>query len=251
MLSRQLSKSPSSSQSSLELKVFKANVSQSTNNVFTKSTESHSMSKMKRITPSPHLGTSFLISCNSANYPVYYSFLVTEEVGPSKTQLLYQRMASDSDLWLSIKAEQNKYQCHLEATKESPINSNSHDDDEIVVNHDVNMPSLSLPETQRHPTPSEQRVLNQEEFDQRLKAKRALFSRKGRSLSLASFTNPVKRKMPKFLPLSKRTKTRCPPAKTSCPDQIYLHDNQVQGELEILGVESVIDVSGISQTQRE
>ena len=160
-------------------------------------------------------------------------------------------MASDSDLWLSIKAEQNKYQCHLEATKESPVNSNSHDDTSIVVNHDVNMPSLSLPETQRHPTPSEQRVLNQEEFDQRLKAKRALFSRKGRSLSLASFTNPVKRKMPKFLPLSKRTKTRCPPAKTSCPDQIYLHDNQIQGELEILGVESVIDVSGISQTQRE
>ena len=159
-------------------------------------------------------------------------------------------MASDSDLCLSIKAEQNKYQCHLEATKESLVSIDDDVKHTIVVNHDVKMPSLRLPARKSPPMPSEQRVLNQKEFDQRFKAKRALLSRKGRSLSLASFTNPVKRKIPMLLPLSKRTKPKTAPLKT-CPDQIYLHDNQIHGELEILGVESVIDVSGISQSPRE
>ena len=154
-------------------------------------------------------------------------------------------MASDSDLWLSIKAAQNKYQSNLEVTKESP---NSHENEEIVVT-DVKIPPASLDthlRVKKSPTPSDKRVLNQEDFDQRLMAKRASFFKKGRSLSLASFTNPVKRKIPKLLPLgrTKTEKSACP-KKNSCPDQMYLQENKIQGELEILGLESVIDVSEI------
>jgi hypothetical protein len=76
---------------------------------------------------------------------------------PVRTKMICQRMASDSDLWLSVKAAQAKYQSSL---KESPTR--------LVVNH-VDMPSL--PENPkemssgRSPTPSGQRVLNQDEFD--------------------------------------------------------------------------------------
>ena len=163
-------------------------------------------------------------------------------------------MASDSDLWLSIKAAQNKYQSNLEVTKESP---NSHENEEIVVT-DIKIPPALLDthlRVKKSPTPSDKRVLNQEDFDQRLMAKRASFFKKGRSLSLASFTNPVKRKIPKLLPLgrTKTEKSACPGSakghtsakKNSCPDQMYLQENKIQGELEILGLESVIDVSEI------
>ena len=155
-------------------------------------------------------------------------------------------MASDSELWLSIKAAHNKYQTTLEPTKESP--NGTSDENTIVINH-VQMPESRKESLKRSPTPSDKRVLNQEEFDKRLKAKRALFSSKGRSLSLASFTNPVKRKVPKLLPLV-RTRTTNAPRK-QCPDEKYLQENQVQGELEILGLESVIDVSDIPQKQKK
>ena len=156
-------------------------------------------------------------------------------------------MASDSDLWLSIKAAQGKYHTTLEPTKESP-NGTSADENTIVINH-VQMPEGRKESLKKSPTPSSKRVLNQEEFDKRLKAKRALFSSKGRSLSLASFTNPVKRKVPKLLPLirPKSTKTATNAPRRQCPDEKYLQENQVQGELEILGLESVIDVSDIPQ----
>merc|ERR1719232_1172064 len=99
-------------------------------------------------------------------------------------------MASDTDLWLSLKAAQTKYQSKLEATKESPSDNGS---TELIVNH-VEMPSNDIKQGhKKSPTPSHKRVLNQEEFDRRLKAKRALFSSKGRSLSLASFSLPVKK----------------------------------------------------------
>ena len=85
-----------------------------------------------------------------------------------------QRMASDTDLWSSVKAAQAKYQSTLGATKkESPTASTSGlghanvNDQMHIVNH-VEMPSLpenSNEKLKRSPTPNHKRVLNQEEFD--------------------------------------------------------------------------------------
>lgn len=82
-------------------------------------------------------------------------------------------------------------------------------------------------------------------FFRRLKAKRALFSGKGRSLSLASFSLPV-RKVPRLLPLvrpkNQSPKLTKPPKPT---DEKYLEENKAQGELEILGLESLIDITDV------
>ena len=82
----------------------------------------------------------------------------------------------------------------------------------------------------------------------RLKAKRALF--KGRSLSLASFTLPV-RKVPKLLPLvrpkSSNSTGKIKYRKNTQSDENYLQENKVQGELEILDLESLIDVSDVKK----
>ena len=80
----------------------------------------------------------------------------------SRNKMLYKRMASDTDLWLSLKAAQTKYQSKLEATKESPSDNGS---TELIVNH-VEMPSNDIKQGhKKSPTPSHKRVLNQEEFD--------------------------------------------------------------------------------------
>ena len=155
-------------------------------------------------------------------------------------------MASNSDLWLDAKAIKSKHHTTLEPFKES--SNDMTDENYIVINH-VQMPESPHHTVKPSPTPSDKRVLNQEEFDKRLKAKRAFFSSKGRSLSLASFTNPVKRKVPKLLPLA-RTKT-ISGSRKPCPDEKYLQDHQVQGELEILGLESVIDVSDVTNQQKK
>ena len=85
-----------------------------------------------------------------------------------------QRMASDTDLWLSVKAAQAKYQSTLGATKkESPIASKSginhvNINDQMHIVNQVEMPSLpenSHEKLKRSPTPNHKRVLNQEEFD--------------------------------------------------------------------------------------
>ena len=79
----------------------------------------------------------------------------------------------------------------------------------------------------------------------RLKAKRALF--KGRSLSLASFTLPV----PKFLPLVRQRSSKSPGKvryrKTEQNDEKYLEENRPQGELEILALESLIDLNDVKK----
>ena len=69
----------------------------------------------------------------------------------------------------------------------------------IVINH-VEMPTAPIPGsksaiskegTPGAPTPSHKRVLDQEEFNKKLKAKRAIFS-SSRSLSLANFRYNVR-----------------------------------------------------------
>ena len=142
-----------SSQSSLELEQFKAAVSQSTHDVFRKSVP-HEVSQRP------------LIGIHLEKKPKAPPNELPSFVTPQKNRALCQRMASDTDLWLSLKAAQVKYQSTLEATRESP----SIDDDtaELVINH-VNMPSLrENPEQEKpkkSPTPSGKRVLSQDEFD--------------------------------------------------------------------------------------
>ena len=79
--------------------------------------------------------------------------------------MLYKRMASDTDLWLSLKASKANYQSTLEATKESPSDNGS---GELIINH-VEMPKFDSDgdrkSNKKSPTPSHKRVLNQEEFD--------------------------------------------------------------------------------------
>lgn len=153
---------PSSSQSSLELEQFKAAVSQSTHDVFRKNGH-HEVSQR------PLIGVHLEKKSKSSNA----SSSVAEEVGqlpsfvtPRKNRVLCQRMASDTDLWLSLKAAQVKYQSKLEATKESPSDFGS---TELVINH-IDMPSLRENPDERaphkkSPTPSGKRMLSQEEFD--------------------------------------------------------------------------------------
>ena len=119
----------------------------------------------------------------------------------------------------------------------------------IIVNN-VQMPEAPLP--RRHggslrlgprggrggPTPSDKRVLVQEEFDKRLKAKRAMFGSK-RSLSLASFKLPAPRKI--SLITSKASDVK------PDPDQKYLVANQAKGELDSLTLEAVININDVGR----
>ena len=108
-------------------------------------------------------------------------------------------MASDTDLWLSLKAHQDRYsKMAAKAHEAAPVPQVEVVDtvggSKIVINR-VEMPAgpapgsksaISKEGTPGAPTPSHKRVLDQEEFNKKLKAKRAIFST-SRSLSLANF----------------------------------------------------------------
>ena len=89
------------------------------------------------------------------------------------------------------------------------------------------------------PTPVGKRVLEQEEFNKKLKAKRALFS-KGRSLSLAAFKISVPSVI-KAVPKSAQVPMG------SSRDEEYLRQNPIKGELDLLNLESLIDVRDVSK----
>ena len=105
------------------------------------------------------------------------------------------------------------------------------------------------------PTPPNKRVLDQDEFDRRLKAKQGTFSKK-RSLSLASFKFSTPRKV--RLPIDKlgsklslvnsfsekTDKSSKKPKEDK--DLKYLEKFKVRGELELLNLDSVIDVRDFS-----
>ena len=90
---------------------------------------------------------------------------------PIKSKILCQRMASDTDLWMNLKAAQAKYQSKLDASKEN-TSVDTIDDMELVVNQ-VDMPSLceyqeselAKSSHRSQATPPDKRQLNQEEFD--------------------------------------------------------------------------------------
>ena len=105
------------------------------------------------------------------------------------------------------------------------------------------------------PTPTERRVLEQEEFDRRLKAKRFTFGNR-RSLSLASFklSTPKKVRLPKTFSItneklgrkfsfsksgSVRAEKMAKPTKED-KDRQYLEKYKARGELEVLNLDSLI-----------
>ena len=105
------------------------------------------------------------------------------------------------------------------------------------------------------PTPTQKRVLEQEEFDRRLKAKRFTFGKR-RSLSLASFrlSTPKKVRLPKTFSItheklgskfslgnsgSIKAEKRVKPTKED-KDRQYLEKYKARGELEVLNLDSLI-----------
>ncbi len=85
-----------------------------------------------------------------------------------------------------------------------------------------------------------------------LKAKRAVFSKKGRSLSLASFTTPVTRTARKVvrLPIDKLKNSGTSPSKREKKlraDEKYLEEYKAQGELESVGLESLINLNDVKK----
>lgn len=158
-----------------------------------------------------------------------------------------QRMASDTDLWLSA---MSKHKSSMDSSGHQNVRKT---DELFVINDGIEMPppASNAISSKKSPTPSHKRTLNQEEFDNRLKAKRALFSGKGRSLSLASFSLPSSvRKVPKFLPLVKTRSSSPKMGKNKTSDEKYLEENRAQGELEILGLESLIDINDVKHKKK-
>ena len=105
------------------------------------------------------------------------------------------------------------------------------------------------------PTPPNKRVLDQEEFDRRLKAKRGTFSKK-RSLSLASFkfSTPRKVKLPidkigsklNLINIGGEKSDKVPKKPKEDKDLKYLEKFKARGELDLLNLDSLIDVNDYS-----
>lgn len=101
------------------------------------------------------------------------------------------------------------------------------------------------------PTPPHKRILEQEEFNRRLKAKRGTFSKK-RSLSLASFkfSTPSKVRLPiqklgsKFNLVSTGSEKTEKVVKITKEekDLQYLEKYKARGELDLLHLDTLIDV---------
>ena len=102
------------------------------------------------------------------------------------------------------------------------------------------------------PTPPNKRVLDQEEFDRRLKAKRGTFNKK-RSLSLASFkfSTPRKVKLPiekigsklNLMNIGSEKPEKIPKKPKEDKDLKYLEKFKARGELDLLNLDSLIDVN--------
>lgn len=140
------------------------------------------------------------------------------DVDPRFTKkMLSKRMASDTDLWLSLAKHQERYSRMVEVARAANLDNNAkrsssvttdsaenNNGSKIFINR-VSMPPATAGLDEKadnnsgQPTPVNKRVLDQEEFNRKLKAKRAIFS-KSRSLSLASFRMSVpKIKTPKLV----------------------------------------------------
>lgn len=111
--------------------------------------------------------------------------------------------------------------------------------EQIIINDVITPPFPSrAPGVKSGPTPPEKRILQQKEFDKKLRAKRDIFSR-GRSLSLSSFKLTSKFKKSSSEKSPKRTKywdkERSEPA------------GEPRGELDLLGMEQLINMSDLEE----
>ena len=153
-------------------------------------------------------------------------------------------MASDTDLWLGLKARQARYKNVFGATKElSPV------EDERS--------NVLLEGGGQHESPvatdgGQARRHDQDEMDKRLKAKRAVFTTKGRSLSLASFrllpSSGKKQHHHHKLGVDKNGGKVAATVLTTPKenkDEKYLKEYRAQGELDILNLESLINVNDV------
>lgn len=161
------------------------------------------------------------------------------------------------------------------------MSANWIEEEGIIINH-VEMPKQeeqmskkvpfrkAAPKGHGMPTPTNKRVLDQEEFDKRLKAKQALFSSK-KSLSLASFKLPTPKKIHVHIPFEKFSKihsavsadqrdlkqekaagdrlhhSKDPSAAGLASDKSYLAENSAKGELDLLEVESLINIEDVAR----
>ena len=113
-------------------------------------------------------------------------------------------------------------------------------EEEIVVKA-VPTPALPKLGNRSGPTPSEQRVLGQAEFDRKLEAKRDFFSR-GRSISLGAFRLPSRM----FRSPKKRKKEKSRRAGETDPGSGQEHQRRpVRGELELVNVDQLINVDDL------
>lgn len=168
-------------------------------------------------------------------------------------------MASDTDLWLSIKDNQSRYARMVSvataaSSRTASASVSAGEKDKIFINRGVEMPSThpasSLKAGSGAPTPVGKRVLDQEEFNKKLKAKRALFSTT-RSLSLASFRLPVSVPRKPKLPTIQLEKISGNFTKAiDDKDEEYLKQYPVKGELDLLNLESLINMEDVSREKR-
>ena len=151
-------------------------------------------------------------------------------------------MASDTDLWLGLKARQSRYKNVFGTTKElSPVE----DERSYVTLEGDKQPAQPVKPAQK-PDSLPVKKHDTDELDKRLKAKRAVFTTKGRSLSLASFRLlPSSSKKHQHKLSSDKAKPSSNGTTKENKDEKYLQENRAQGELEIVNLESLINLNDV------
>ena len=147
-----------------------------------------------------------------------------------------QRQASDSYLLRNIR-QLDLTKSTLGSTQE--LSPSSESAEPIFINNVPTPPFPSRTPSKSGPTPPDKRVLDQKEFDKKLKAKRAIFS-KGRSMSLASFKLPARFKKSEKSPKSTKSKYY---------EKEYEEKSSPKGELDFLKMEQLINITDIQQEQ--
>jgi len=141
------------------------------------------------------------------------------------------RQASDSNLLKNIR--QLELKSTLGSTQE--LSPSSESPEQIFINDVQTPPFPNRTPSKSGPTPPDKRILEQKEFDKKLKAKKALFS-KGRSMSLASFKLPSRLKKSEKSPKSPKYKYF---------EKEYVEQGPPKGELDFLNMEQLINIKDI------
>ncbi|XP_059081229.1 anoctamin-8-like isoform X2 [Tigriopus californicus] len=162
---------------------------------------------------------------------------------------LKMRMASDTNLFSSLRVHGDRYAKISNNFHENELGGNHVPTREKILINQVHMPTEVQPST---PTPVSPPLALED--NKGLKAKRALFS-KGRSLSLASFRGSVPKAPKKFKPFvlsqSKNEGSHHSQAKLDPvipEDEAYLMEHQAKGELDLLNLESLINMNDVNKT---